>query len=261
MAIETAIIGGLASATAGALLGKVLGPKMPSGGARAKPTGFTSPGAIITRQKGGTFGLERGADVASALTGFTNQNTAYAGEIDRALANLRPGMGKLTQSRLGAVENARVKAIGNLKENLSRRRVMGSSFAEDAFARAEAEFGQQAERVQAESFLQELELSMNLIQQKHDTLKSNFSVALEQANFESQMAANYANGVNVIMGQNAALQAQLQTQQMQLAAGASAGLGKFFQPTIDAIGKSVSGWYDNTFNSTNPSGTTTGWVP
>lgn len=46
-----------------------------------------------------------------------------------------------------ALESSRRRAIGNLRDNLQRRRVLGSSFGQDALTRAEAEFGLQEAQI------------------------------------------------------------------------------------------------------------------
>lgn len=240
MAIGAAIAGGIASAAAGAIINKATSKK--SKGGRGSPKGFTSPGATISSGRDGVFGLERGIPVSDALSGITNLNTETAGGLGGLLADVKPGFGRLTKSRLDAISSARERAIGNLRDNLSRRRVMGSSFAQDALTRAELEFSKEEERARSESFLQELDMTRQLIQERSSALLSSFATALEQSNFESTLAANYANGTNAILSQNAALMAQIQ-------ADNAAGLGKFFEPVVSQIGSGVSNWYSSNYGS------------
>lgn len=118
------------------------------------------------------------------------------GQQAQALGGLReqvaPGFGRLTSARLQEIENARRQAIGNLRENLARRRVLGSSFAQDAITRANLEFAQQAEETAAESFVQELQLTNQLINQQFEASRGEFQTQLNELNLEAQLGQQFA---------------------------------------------------------------------
>lgn len=76
---------------------------------------------------------------------------------------LEPGFGRLSKERQQAIRDARDEAVGNLRESLSRRRVLGSSFADDAVARTELAFGREAGLAAAETFMQEALLQGDLL--------------------------------------------------------------------------------------------------
>lgn len=77
--------------------------------------------------------------------------------------SLTPGFGRLSEERQKAIRDARDEAVGNLRESLSRRRVLGSSFADDAVSRTELAFGREAGLAAAETFQQEALLQGNLL--------------------------------------------------------------------------------------------------
>ncbi len=107
------------------------------------------PGSIATSRAGVQTGLSRSeslrSDIASLREGLT------------------PGFGRLSEERQQAIKDARDEAVGNLRESLSRRRVLGSSFADDAVSRTELAFGREAGLAAAETFQQEALLQGNLL--------------------------------------------------------------------------------------------------
>jgi len=146
-------------------------------------------------------------NVQSALMGGAD---ALAGQ--RGLVN--PGFGALTEARVGSLDTARRRATGTLRDNLSRRRVLGSSFAADAMGRVESEFGRQEAEVRAQSFLEELQLTTNLIERETQFRTNAMSVALDSLNFEASLATQLATGATAAMQASASMQAQLA--QMQI---------------------------------------------
>ena len=72
---------------------------------------------------------------------------------------VRPGFGRLTEARVQAIRNAGAESIGNLRKSLSRRGVMGSSFANDAETRTRMATGQEEERARAEAMVEEIGMS------------------------------------------------------------------------------------------------------
>jgi len=124
---------------------------------------------------------------------FDQQLNAINNEL---LPQVEPGFGRLTEARnrvfedaLTRLEQRREAETGDLRENLARRRIAGSSFASDAQARQESAFqqsidelsGQQAQS-NAQSFLQELDITRNLINQRFQTETAQAQSALQLLN-------------------------------------------------------------------------------
>src|SRR5690606_37566104 len=139
---------------------------------------------------------------------------------------VRPGMGALTEARLAAIEGSRSRAIGTLRENLARRRVLGASFAQDAISWTEAEFGEQEAKARAQSFLEELEITNQLITQEFDQRRNEYQTLLDEMNLQTDVAVQLASGATSQLGANARLKAQL-------AAEEAAGRGAFFGQLIE----------------------------
>ena len=87
------------------------------------------------------------------------------GELIDIRERVRPGFSAFRRAGLEAIGTRARRSIGNLRENLARRRVAGSSFAEDAVARAEREFAQEEAEFASATTLQELDVFTQLTQQ------------------------------------------------------------------------------------------------
>lgn len=243
-------------------LSKLFGSKK-KGSAQAPLTNFTptgiNAGGLSSTMEGGNLAIrpsaERLAVVGDIARGFGEQ----AGIFNRLRSSVAPGMSDLRASRLGEIESARQQAVGNLRENLARRRVLGSSFGADALTRAEAEFAGQKERVAAESFLQELELTNQMIDREFAAQRSQFQTGLDELNLEASLAAGLAGKATDVMGKNAQTLAYLNAQE-------AAGAGKFFgdrvaQPIGNAFGAGAGKLFGSGFGSGATSGGNFGQIP
>jgi len=117
--------------------------------------------------------VQNRADLASLrdnLAGLRSRSGELRNDVDAAraqfgttlgdlAAQVVPGFGRLTESRVQAVNNRRDEAVGNLRESLRRRNVLGSSFAADTITRTELAFAQEEESARAQSIIEELGLS------------------------------------------------------------------------------------------------------
>jgi len=222
-----------------------------------QPIGFSGAGGTATVGTGGvdftrSEGLQGNLNQLSA--GFTNQ----ADQLGLLRGQVVPGLSRLTTEGVGALEegrgllgaqrenalsrlsNRRRSSIGNLRQNLARRRVAGSSFASDAEARTEAEFlqqqkefenqfsqaenqfAQQIANTKQQSFLAEMEMNTQLINQESQARASSVNTFINQSNFESTIGANLAAGATSAFAANAQAQSNLASAQ---ASGLGAGLG------------------------------------
>ena len=170
--------------------------------------------------------------VSRTSKAFRNQARTLAGLRGR----VAPGVSDLRASRLAAVGDARSRAIGNLRENLQRRRVLGSSFGQDALTRTEAEFGRERDRVESETFLQELELTTQLLDRETKARTNSFQTRLNELNLQADLAQGIGSQATTILNQTAQLQASLALRAGQFnaksAQQSSAGAGQFFGQAI-----------------------------
>lgn len=245
-----AFAGGIASGLGSSLFNKK---------AKAPPTiipglnagGLTSsvsrlPGDVV--QQNVTASPER----MGLITGLQSALRSRAGQVRGLLPQVEAGFGRLTQAGMdtfGAarerLQNQRSRAVGNLRDNLARRRVLGSSFATDALARADNEFAQserelatQEAQFKATSFLQELDLTHKLMGEAASFEIEAFNTALNELNLQANLAANLATGTATAI-QNSA---NLQTQIMNANAQQTAQLWGFsMDPFIKQLETTVSG--------------------
>lgn len=229
---------GLAQAGAGALGSKLFG----SSGSKIEfqpPSisagGFTGSGGSITPT------AERMRMVDELAATFGPQADAYAD----LRSKVTPGFSAFRDARLAEVEGARTRAVGNLRDNLARRRVLGSSFGSDALVRAESEFSREKERVQAESFLSELEASNALIGKEFEARRGGYQTFLDELNLEAQVATSLSTNASQVLASNAQLKARLDAQN---AAGGGRFFGQVFQPVATQIGNSVQRFFTPSAN-------------
>jgi hypothetical protein len=226
-----------ASLGASALMG---GRSAPSATENFQPTGIDAGGLLSRITKKGNVGI----NVDPKRLGLVNSVASLFPEEADLVHGLRdsvaPGISQLRASRLQQIDDARRSAIGNLRENLSRRRVLGSSFGQDAITRAESEFAGQRESVAADSFLKEFELTNQMIAREFDLHRSEFTTKLDELNLEANIATKLAGAATEQLGANARIQSQLEAQ-------AAAGQGKFFNETLSPVfkqlGTSVGGLF------------------
>ncbi|HDZ36774.1 MAG TPA: hypothetical protein ENH62_00495 [Marinobacter sp.] len=163
--------------------------------ARFQPSSFSSPGLSGTF-KDNRFTLSRGAETSEALGDIRSLSQEQAGAFRGLRDRVKPGFGELTRTRIDAIRNAGKRTIGNLREELGKRRVLGSTFASREIASTEAEFGRIEEQTRAESFLQELALTADLIKEEFSAALQGIGTILQQLNIESALAANLSQSAS-----------------------------------------------------------------
>lgn len=205
---------------------------------RFKPTEFQTSGAQLKNlpSERGTarIALEQTPLIAQQLGQISSGAQQAAGQIGALREQVAPGFGRLTEAGSAAIQNQRRRAISNLRENLGRRRVLGSSFGEDALARAEAEFGQQEAQFRAQSALQEIEASRVLAQQQFETSVQGSQSIINQANFETGLAAQLSNNISSTMAGLAKAEAGIR-------ADKQAAIGSLGTAAITGIGTALGG--------------------
>lgn len=211
-----------------------------------KPVNFNG-GGLSSSFDNGSISIGANSARQGLVNNLAGQFKNQASEISALRPSVAPGFSDLRASRLQEIENARTNAIGNLRENMARRRVLGSSFGQDALARAELEAGQAKSKIQAETFLQELEATNNLINQEFEARRGQFQTGLDELNLEASLASKLASSATDQLGANARIESQLNMKGAELDAKAQEGKGKFFgqlvQPVAKEVGSQVSKFF------------------
>lgn len=173
-----------------------------------KPTGFTTPGYTGT-YTGNTFNLTPSADLTAATQGLSGAYGQYASNIGGLISQVKPGYGALTQSLVQANENARQRAIGNLRQNLQQRRILGSSFAQSSLANADLSYAQNEQNIRAQAFLQELNATQQLYGQQAQAQAGQYKTLLDQFNLDTNTAAQLSGTMSQTSAANQQLLAKL----------------------------------------------------
>lgn len=142
------------------------------------------------------------------------------GELRGAVGEARRGIeaGALEEAQRTAFRTARAESVGNLRESLARRGVLGSSFAQDAVARQELEFAQGEGLAVAQARIQEALTTGQLAQLEGDILNSEVSQQLAQLALSGQLTQAEQSALSE-QSSFALQQAALKGQLFQLDAG------------------------------------------
>lgn len=113
------------------------------------------------------------------LTAIQERFPRILGDLDSLRGQVKPGFGVLTD----IARQSGTRAVGDLKETLNRRKILGSSFANDSIARVKAEFAQQeqlAKIAEMEAFSGVINQEFGIIQTelKRDLAESQFTAGL-----------------------------------------------------------------------------------
>ncbi len=111
-----------------------------------------------------------------------------AGRFKSLGDKVRPGFSEFRKAGLENLRGQRRRVVGDLRQNLARRRIAGSSFASDAVSRAEAEFQQREDEFTSQTFLQEIDTQAKLIQTETEFARASIETALAELNLETEVA-------------------------------------------------------------------------
>ncbi len=190
----------------------VFGTNIPNELKNPRLTSFMAPGLGAQFLSPELLQVQRSPQTQAALTGISDAYRSEAQNLAGLKPLVEPGFGRLTEAGVKAVQDARRRTVGDLRENLAKRRVLSSSFAADDIARTEAEFAKAENKVAAESFIKEMAMTQELIQKEAIASANQYLQTLNQLNIESQVAANISSGVSTILSSNAQLMGQMESQ-------------------------------------------------
>lgn len=235
------VVGGIASGLAGKSLGKVFGGGKSSSAGSVSPLFLNAGGLSTFMDTQGRLRVKSSAErkalndsirnnylgLASGIRDYMPQFDSIfnrgLGDIEGLIEQVRPGFGRLTEARVDSIDRARERQRGNLSQELSKRRVSGSSFGQDQLLSAEAEFAKQEQESRALSFLEELELTSNLQKERNalalQGLETNFNLfsqalsaeraadqtSLDELNFQLNLVTGLMGGVQNQLNRNANL--------------------------------------------------------
>lgn len=189
----------------GKLVSKVLGvpdpAKAASAAAAAAPRIGINAGGLQVTPTGNT--VTTTAD--PSRTNLVQRLGAAFGQggeqLGGLVSQLDPATGKVTSS-IRESFGARLRAAtGNLRENLSRRRILGSSFANASLAQLEGEFARAEAEALAQAEFSGIQAQANLIGVQADLSAKEFATQLQNLNVETDAAVRIATGVQSAVSQ------------------------------------------------------------
>ena len=140
---------------------------------RAKIEAFRGQGL------GGTLTAIQQAE--TQLPGFFAQTGQLRGDIRDLMAQVEPGFGRLTETRVEGIRDRASAAVGNLRAELNNRNMLGSSFAQNQLSNLALDFTREEDTARAESFVAEMAFTDQLIGRSGELLQ------LDQATMNQQI--------------------------------------------------------------------------
>jgi hypothetical protein len=200
-----------------------------------RPANFNA-GGLSSSFRRNTLSIKSSAERKGLVSDLASQFGLQAGDLAALRARYAPGYSDLRAAQLASIEGARQSSVSNLRDNLARRKVLGSSFGADAETRANLEFEQQRNSVIADTYLKELEATNKLINEEYAARTNQVNVGLNELNLEANLGSQLIEQANNILSNSAQLRAQISQQgistlgnintaQAQLDAGAQSGAG------------------------------------
>ena len=226
-------------------LGSIFGGGRKKGNAIGPGARFTTPAFLfdISRDPEGRLDAKVNRRLTRGQIAFENRFPGVLNDLADLRGQLNPGFGALTTAGVNAIENQRVRSIGDLRESLNRRRILGSSFANDAIARVNAEFADREAEFRARTLLQEVDANRQLLQQEFNFIQTE----LQRDLAESQFAAGTQLAITNVLTSVARTNAATAEQQggflsSLLQGGISAGAGALLGPTFSGAGEGLAGF-------------------
>ena len=170
------------------------------------PVGFDTGGLSATftgKKKNKMANVTASPERMAAVKSLSDLFAKGGSELNSLMPMIAPGVSDLRNSRLNQIESDRMKTIGNLSDNLARRRVSGSSFGVDALARANREFSDQKDRVIAETTMQELAMTDQLIKEKTQMDVQAIQTFITEFNTQADVALQLSTNATSNLAQTA----------------------------------------------------------
>lgn len=206
----------IGSALSGLLGGNASGPQINFSAPSFTAGGLNAQGGLY-----GGYDVTPTADRSAVVGNISNTFQQQAGAYGNLASQWTPGFSQMRQTQLGALNANRTQALGDLRQNLAQRRVLGSSFAQNSLANADQTYQNQISQTMAQSYLQELQANQSIIQQQYGASVNAFQTQLNEMNLEAGMASDLTSKMSGTM-------ANLAQAQSNLDAKAAQGSGQFW---------------------------------
>jgi len=136
----------------------------------------------------GKLNLDRTGETQGYMDALLQGRNSTDSNYGALLSRLGFGEGgpfsQLASERDKALELAKKKSVGDLRSQLAKRRVQGASFAEDQVKGVEAEYDRQRDLSRAESIVQDLQMTKEVISERTNAWISSLTQSFQQLQFE-----------------------------------------------------------------------------
>lgn len=213
------------------------------------PSGFRAGGIKATSSGNITESPER----IGLVQGAENAYGGAATELGKLRQTVGPGFNDLLNARLADLANQQTSAIGNLRQNLASRRILGSSFGQDTINNLNATFNQQRDQAIANNFLDSLNANAKLLDAETQARANQFNAGLNDLNLQADIGTKISQSANQILAQNAQVNAKLLADAQQgqakalgsifgsVAGGLGSAAGSILGPSASAAGNALAG--------------------
>jgi len=218
--------------------------------------GFTGGGLTGSYDPTGnalvTADANRGNLVSQLSGAFQDQAT----KLGQLLSTVAPGFSDARSAYLADNTNRAESAISDLSSNLHARRVLGSSFAQDAINRTSATYGAERAQTLPQIYMQELEATNNLLNQQHTASVNQFQTSLNESNLQAGIAGELSKEATSAISNATAVKAQILAgladtataqsganarAQAEIDAKSTAGAGSFFGTLLTPLMSAITG--------------------
>lgn len=201
--------------------------------------GFTGGGITGGFDANGNAFVSADPTRSNLVTGLSNVFGEQLMKLNGLAGQIAPGFSDMRTAALADLENQQKSAVSNLRQNLENRRVLGSSFAQDAITRANASFAGQRAATSSDIYMKELAATNDLIKQQAEAGANQVQTHLTQMNLEAGMAGALAQQATSVMSAASQLKAQLLA---SLAGGAQSQIGANMREAANLDEKASAGF-------------------
>ena len=182
--------------------------------------GFNAGGFIGRVDPSGNATVTPTAQRTGLVNDLSGSYQTFGNELGNLRATVAPGYNSLLDARLNQINDAAHRSIGNLRQSLAARRVLGSSFGQDTISRQNAEFSRLRDQAIADNFIRSLEANRQLLGQQYGAYADQFNTGLNELNLEAKIGSALATQGAQILNDTAKINADF-------TAKSQAGAGQF----------------------------------
>lgn len=154
-----------------------------------------------------SFRLSAGAsgDVDLTRIGSPQRFTSELANLADLRAGLDPGFGRITETGVTSLRRGTADILGNAREQLSRRRIEGSSFGAGSLALIEQEGEVAVAEFKAKALLEEISATFKIIDEEFVIKSKNFQFELD----ELRIATGLTEAFMGVLSQQAAIDKEI----------------------------------------------------